>query len=362
MNTQMEKMITILLNRTPAVFGLDIGTTSVKVVEFSGDIDNLKLTNYAIEKIPRDYVVDGSIVNTDGVVEVIKKCIKRAGIKTKDVVVSIPSASAVVKKINTPIFDNDDEMAFYVREEIKEHIPFAIEDVNIDYQVVAVSDSEIKECEVIVTVAKKEKIDERVILAQEAGLNPVAVDVEDYSLRNALYLLDSDVFDKNIMLINFSSNNSKLLVFKHGELIYSRDIMVGGDQLTQLIIGNYEYNWEQAESLKIKGDLPDDYLANVLSPYLENVALEFNRAVQFALTATNLANVENIYITGAAASIDGLAGYLGDNMDVSSEVSVTNPFECVSKGNGINIGKVDYDQVSLLMVSGLALRKVLNTK
>ena len=333
----INEISSILLGKKPPVIGLDIGSSSVKIVAFDGDSPaNARLANYAINSIPPDYIVDGNVANIEGVAEIIKKVI-------------MPPAK------------NDDELELQVRNEANQYIPFNLDEVNIDYQVLGTAETSPSEIEVLIVAARKDKVDERLALVEQAGLNPLILDVDGHAQRNSLsLLLDNKDLDENIIaLIDISGYAVHLTIFRKGEVVYTREARNGGFELTQSISQQFGVSLTDAEENKRAGKLPEEYNASVLEPFMDSLCAEVYRSLQFFLTTTSHNHIDKIVLCGGSASLPGLDRMLARTISatISSEVLIARPLSNLTKGDNVAIERITRDEPGLLLACGLAMRK-----
>jgi type IV pilus assembly protein PilM len=342
------------------LIGMDISSSAVKMVEIvDAGKGALRVERYAIEPLPKDAVVDGNITNLEVVVEAVKRAWKKLATNTKNVAMALPTAAVITKKIVVPAGLRDDELGIQVETEANQYIPFALDEVNLDYQLVGPAPSSAEEVEVLIAASRKEKVEDRVAVAQAAGLKSLVMDVESYAIQTAFDLIKKqfpdDGREQNIALIDIGANVMNVTVLRNDQSVYTREQAFGGSQLTQEIMRQYGMSQEEAENAKRGGGLPDSYEAEILQPFLENLALEVQRAMQFFFTSTQYSTIEHVLLTGGSAVIPGLDDIVGSRSQVNTQVA--NPFASMQISKLIQPKKLLVDAPSLMVACGLAMRR-----
>ncbi|HEX5337562.1 MAG TPA: type IV pilus assembly protein PilM, partial [Gallionella sp.] len=252
-----------LQTKTPPLIGVDISSSSVKLVELSEapKSGGYIVERYAIEPLPKDAVTDGNINNLDAVSESLQRAWKRLGGRIKNVSMALPAAAVITKKILLPAGMREEDLEYQVESEANQYIPFALEEVNLDFQVIGPAPGNADELEVLLAASRKANVEDRVAAAQAAGLKAVVVDVEPYAAETAFeqirIQLPDGAVDKCVALIDIGATVMNVNVLRNGQSVYSRDQQIGGDQLTQQIQGAFGLSAEEAESAKRNGGLPD---------------------------------------------------------------------------------------------------------
>ncbi|MFY9721533.1 MAG: pilus assembly protein PilM, partial [Azonexus sp.] len=304
--------ISALLNpKARPLLGLDISSSAVKLVELTANgKEGYRVERYTIEVLPKDAVSDGNIANMDGVVDAVKRAWKRLGTSTRNVAMALPGSAVITKKIIVPAGLREDQLEIQVESEANQYIPFAIDEVNLDFQVIGPAPSVPDELEVFIAASKKERVEDRVAVADAAGLTAVVVDVETQAALSAFELIEKQLpggaKNQTIALVDAGSSVMSLTVLRNGQQVYAREQAFGGGQLTQDIARHYGMTYEEAEVAKRAGTLPEGYETELLAPFMENLALEISRALQFFFTSTQYNQVDNIVLAGGCAVIPGI--------------------------------------------------------
>jgi type IV pilus assembly protein PilM len=346
--------------KAPPLIGLDIGSSSVKIVELSeAGKGVMRLERYAIEPLPRGAVVDGNIDKIEVVADAVKRAWRKAGGKVRSVAMALPASAVITKRIALPANLREEELEMQVESEANQYIPFALDEVSLDFQVLGGIPNAPDDVEVLIAASRKEKVEDRVAVAQAAGLKPVVVDVESYAARAAIDRLIEQLPNGGdglvIAVFYVGANTTSVTVVHDGEAIYEREQPFGGQQLTGDISRTYGIPTEEAEQKKRNGDLPADYETAVLKPFIETASTEITRALQFFFTSTPYSRVDQIMLAGGSAVVSGLADALMERSQVPT--SVISPFKGMEVSPDIRDKQLRLDAPALLTPCGLAMRR-----
>ena len=346
--------------KNPPLIGVDISTSGVRLVELSEAGKNeLRLERFVSESLPRGAVVDGNIENIEQVTEAVHRAWKKSGSRTKLVALGMPPAAVITKKIVLPGGLSEDELEVQVESEASQYIPFALDEVSLDFDVVGVAQNAPDDVEVLLAATRKEKVDDRVAVAEAAGLKPVVMDIESYAARAAVERLTAQLPNAGqgqiVALFQIGSQVTHISMLLDGQPIYEREQPFGGQQLTQDISRAYGLSYEDADNKKRSGDLPDGYRADHLTPFMESAALEATRAIQFFFTSTPYTRVDQIFLAGGCASIPGLVEIVAARCKIST--SVVSPFKGMRLGSNVREKQLRADAPAYLVACGLALRR-----
>lgn len=356
----MQIDLSILNPKARSLVGLNITSSAIKMVELSGSkAGGYRLECYAIEPLSEGAVVDGSISSHNSVVEAVERCWKRLDTPTKYVAMALPTAAVITKKITLPAGLRESAMEVLVESEANQYIPFTLEEVNLDFQVIGPAPSSPDEVEVLIAASRKEGVEDRVACAEAANLKPVVMDVESYAALTAFELmrvqLSAGGKEEICALVDIGANAMKVIVMKGDQQIYSREQAFGGNQLTQDMVRAYGMSYEEAETLKRTGPMPDNFETEILRPFLDNLALEVSRALQFFFTSTQFSEVDHIILMGGGALVPGVAEVVAERTQI--DTTVANPFAKMAVSQRIRPKQLLSDAPSLMVACGLALRR-----
>jgi type IV pilus assembly protein PilM len=344
------------------LLGLDISSSSVKLVELGrGKDGSFVLERCAIEPLERGWINDGNVEKFDEVAEAMRRVVKKSGTRTRNVAMALPASAVITKKIILPGGMSDQELEIQVETEANQYIPFSLDEVSLDFCVVGPSTTSAGDVEVLIAASRKEKVQDRQGLAEAAGLRPVIIDVESYASRLAagrlICNLPRDGKDQMVALFEVGASTTSMQVIRNDEVLYDRDQAFGGAQLTQLIVRQYGFSPEEAESKKRSGELPEDYEGGVLRPFVDSMAQEVARALQFFFTSTPHNRVDHIMVAGGSAALPGLGEAI--TAQTSFPCELADPFAGMQFGDNIREKKVRREAPSYLTSCGLAMRRFL---
>jgi type IV pilus assembly protein PilM len=342
------------------LFGLDISSSSVKMLEIvDAGKGGFRVERYAIEPLARDAVVDGNINNLEALIDAVKRGYKRLGTRTKHVAMAVPTGAVITKKIVVNAALRESELEVQVETEANQYIPFALEEVNLDFQSIGPSPTSPDEQEVMIAATRKEKVEDRVAVAESAGLKPLVMDVEAFAQQTALSIIVQSLpdagKDKNVAIVDVGANVMNVTVLRNDQSVYTREQAFGGNQLTQEIVTRYGMSPEEAENAKRSGGLPDDFEAEVLKPFMQNMATEVQRALQFFFTSTQYHAVDHILLAGGSAVIPGLDEVVTTQAQVPAIIA--NPFAHMQTSPRVQQKRLMIDAPSLIVACGLAMRR-----
>ncbi len=352
--------ISLMKPKAPPVVGVDISSSSVKMVELSSPGKGiLRLERYCVEPVPYEAVVDGNIMNMEQVGDSVRRGWKRLGTRIKTLSMALPSAAVITKKIILDAGQSEDELEEQVEAEANQYIPFALEEVNLDFQLLGPDPDNPEQVEVMLAASRKEKVEDRVAVAESVGLKAVVMDIDSFAAQNAFEMMSAELpdggKDQSIALIDVGASIMNINVLRDNQSVYMREQPFGGNQLTQEIMRVYGLSLQDADAAKRSGGLPDTYQAEVLAPFMDTLALEVVRALQFFFTSTQYSEVDHIYLSGGTASIPNLAEVVAERTQVNTLVA--NPFAGMEIAGRVKRSQLSIDSPSLVVACGLALRR-----
>ncbi|MFM9887722.1 MAG: pilus assembly protein PilM [Burkholderiales bacterium] len=342
------------------LIGLDISGSAVKMVEVaSPGKGTYRIERYAIELLPAESVVDGNIANVDAVAEVVRRCHKKLATRTRNVAMALPSAAVITKRIICPAGLREDELEAQVESEANQYIPFSLDEVNLDFRVLGASGTDGNEVEVLLAASRKEKVEDRIAVAESAGLRTMVMDVESYAMQLAFELVRTKLThgksEANVVSADIGSIDTKVTVFRDQEVVYQREQAFGGAHLNLEIQRHFGLSADEAETAKRTGSLPASYEAEVLRPFLENAALEVQRALQLFYSSTQYNSVDHIVVAGGCASLPGLNEAITAKTGVPS--TIANPFAAMQIAQRVQLKRLVADAPALMIACGLAMRR-----
>jgi type IV pilus assembly protein PilM len=353
----------ILLGRKhPPVIGLDISSSSVKLVELDQTAKGeYVLERFASEPLGKGWITDGQIEKFDEVADAVRRVLQKSGTKTRNVVMAMPQSAVITKKIMLPAGLREQEMEIQVESEANQYIPFSLDEVSLDFSVIGPSPTSAGDVEVLIAASRKDRVQDRQGLAEAAGLKPVVLDIESHASRLAMSrivgALPNEGRDALVALFEIGADTTSLKVLRDDEMLYDRDQAFGGSQLTQLISRQYGFSFEEAETKKLSGDLPEDYESAILAPFVDSLSQEIGRALQYFFTSTPHHKVHYVMLAGGTATLLGLKDRVTDLTGFAS--SVVDPFENMQHGLAVRESRKQREAASFLTACGLAMRRFL---
>lgn len=347
----------LLKKKSAPILGIDISLTAVKLLELSKNGDRYRVEAYASEALPANSVVEKSIEDVDAVGEAIARAVKKSGTRAKVAAVAVAGASVITKVINMPSGLSDEDMQSQIQLEADQYIPFPLEEVNMDFEVLGETEDQDGQVDVLLAASKSEDVDIRIAALDIAGLEAKIVDVEAFALENSVRVMpefSDNVAGQVIAIANVGSAVTTLTVLENSQIVYSREQTFGGVQLTEDIQRRYGLSYEEAVVAKKQGGLPDNYGPEVLQPFKESMAQQINRAQQFFFSSGTITQIDHLILAGGCASIEGIAGVV--EQDVGVPTKVANPFAAMSLSSKVSVQALSGGAPSLMVACGLALR------
>ena len=344
------------------MIGLDISSSSAKLVELSKSATgDYVLERMASEPFEKGWITDGQIEKFDEVVAAVRKLLAKSGTKTRLVVMAVPQSAVITKRIMLPAGLRDEELELQVESEANQYIPFSLDEVSLDFCVIGPSPTSGGDVEVLIAASRKERVQDRQGLAEAAGLKPTVLDIESHAsllaMSRIVDTLPNQGRDALVALFEIGADTTSLKVLREGEMLYDRDQAFGGSQLTTLISRQYGFSFEEAETKKLAGELPEDYDQVVLTPFVESLSQEIGRALQYFFTSTPHHKVHYVMLAGGTATLPGLKDKVTELTGFAS--MVVNPFDGMKISGNVKETKVRKESPSYLTACGLAMRRFL---
>lgn len=354
----MASLANIFKKKRPPLVGIDISASSVKVLELSRSGNQYRVERFAAEPVPQNAIVEHAITEVEQVAEVVQRAIKRSGTKLKNAAVAVASTHVITKLIKIPKGLGEHELNTQAEMEAEHYIPYPLDEVNLDYQVIPSGEEDSEEDDLLMAACRKEIIDDYVSVLEDAGMKPSIIDIETYAMENACSLITEHMpgggLEKTIAVLDIGSTTTNINVLHNNQSVYTRDHSFGGRQLTEEIQRRYGLSFEEAGLAKKQGGLPDNYQTDVLRPFMEALCQEGMRALQFFYSSTNFNSVDQILLAGGCAQIAGIDELVAARIGVPTLVA--NPFTSMSLAPRIKPQLISNDAASLMITCGLAMR------
>nr|WP_232852920.1 type IV pilus assembly protein PilM [Pseudomonas aeruginosa] len=337
------------------MLGIDISSTSVKLLELSRSGGRYKVEAYAVEPLPPNAVVEKNIVELEGVGQALSRVLVKAKTNLKSAVVAVAGSAVITKTIEMEAGLSEENQ---LKIEADQYIPYPLEEVAIDFEVQGLSARNPERVDVLLAACRKENVEVREAALALAGLTAKVVDVEAYALERSYALLSSqlgaDTDQLTVAVVDIGATMTTLSVLHNGRTIYTREQLFGGRQLTEEIQRRYGLSVEEAGLAKKQGGLPDDYDSEVLRPFKDAVVQQVSRSLQFFFAAGQFNDVDYIVLAGGTASIQDLDRLI--QQKIGTPTLVANPFADMALNGKVNAGALASDAPALMIACGLALR------
>lgn len=352
--------LSLFSSKSAPLIGVDISASAIKMLELADGGNGVhRVERYAIVPLPKDAVVDGNIEKPEAVEQAMRAAWKQLDSSSRDVVLALPSAAVISKKL---VLETNADAKFIEEQataEANQMVPFPMEEVTLDFQVLGPSPRNPSESDVLVVVTRKERVDERVAVAEGAGLKAAVMDVDTYATLNAYeqlaYQLPNEGKGQTVAIFDIGAKAMHVNILHDNDLIYQREHAIGGYELTEEISRRFEMSIEEAEKAKRSGHIEESYESEVLRPFLDKLAMEIGRALQMFYASAPFQGVDHILLAGGCASIPGIEDVVYGKTQASTLVS--NPFAKMALSNHIKTRQLAADAPALFVACGLAMRK-----
>lgn len=347
----------VITKSQPALVGVDISSTAVKLLQLTRAGNRYRVEHYAVEPLPPNAVVEKNIVEVEVVGEAIKRALARSGSRAKFGAAAVSGSSVITKVIPMPADLDDDELEAQVELEAVNYIPYPIEEVNLDFEVLGPMPNTPDAVQVLLAASRSENVEMRASALELGGLTPRVMDVEAFAVENAFALLADQLSsprDGLVALVDSGATMTTLNVLRNGRSLYTREQVFGGKQLTDEIMRRYGLSYEEAGVAKRQGGLPESYHPEVLEPFKEAMVQQVSRLLQFFYAGSEFNRVDQIVIAGGSAAIPGLSQMVEEQLGIPTMIA--NPLAQMTLGPRVQAQSLAQDAPALMIACGLALR------
>ncbi len=356
----IKNMLQLLQPQHRSTLGIDITSTAVKILEISGKNGDLVIENYGRELLPPN-AMDGNVIkDLDAVSQCVKKIVDRLHTPCKQAALAVPDAAIISKVVQINEGLNDEEMEELIATEADKYIPYPIEEINLDFEVLGPYQKNPHLLDVLIVASRAENVNQRVGIATASGLEAIVVDVESYAVERAAQRIASDLpglgKEKTIAIIDIGACYTHLFVLHKMKLVYSREEKFGDKQLIESIAERYKITLEEATVAREKKQLPSNYETEVLEPFKENILLQIKRTLQFFYSTNPEGEVDHILLAGGLARLPGLVTLVKDRLGKAA--AIANPLSHMTPSKKIHLDDINNDAPALMVACGLALRNV----
>ncbi len=340
------------------LIGLDITTSSIKLIELSQSGGFYRVEAYAAEATPPSAINEKAIVDADAVGEAIRRAAKRAGARAREAAVAISGDAVITKLIQMPRSLSAHDLELQIDLQADQYIPYPMDEVSYDFEVVGPSEKDPELLDVLLVATRTENVEQRQAAVVAAGLVPRIVDVEAYALQNVCHLMTHQMPSRGqgtIAVVDFGASTTTFSVLRNLIVIYTRDFAFGGTQLTEEIMRTYGLTLEEAGRAKKEGGLPSNYQPEVLDPFIDDMTQQVTRSLQFYLASgSGRETPELILVCGGCANIPGVADVIASRVGIAAERG--DPLGQMKISSTAKAQGVRKDATALLTACGLALR------
>jgi type IV pilus assembly protein PilM len=342
--------------KTPLV-GIDISSTAVKLLQLSHTGGRYRVEHYAVEPLPPNAVAEKNIVEVEAVGEAIKRALNRAGVKLKHAAAAVAGSAMITKVIPMPANLDENELEDQIQVEAAQYIPYPIEEVSIDFEVLGPVPGNADMVNVMLAASRTENVELRVSALEMGGLTAKVIDVEAFAMENAFHLIADQLAVPRgalVALVDVGATMTTLNVLRDQRSIYTREQVFGGKQLTDEVMRRYGMSYDEAGQAKRQGGLPESYEIEVLEPFKEAMAQQISRLLQFFYAGSEFNRIDQLVLAGGCAAIDGIAEMIEEQLGVPTVIA--NPLANMSLGSRVQAQALQQDAPSLMIACGLALR------
>lgn len=344
--------------RKKDVIGIDIGSSSIKLVELKEKNGVYELLNFGMASLPPEAIVDGAIMDSLTVADVIKGLISGLKIRTKNVVTSISGHAIIIKRISLPTMTKE-ELEESINWEAEQYIPFDINDVNLDFQILGEGE-DLNHIDVLLVAVKRDMVTDYTTAINEVGLNPVIVDVDSFALGNMFEVNYPDEKKDIVALVNIGASVMSINIIKNGIPLFTRDISVGGNQFTEEIQKYFHISYDEAEKIKVEGKaekIKSEEIAEVIKKVSEAVAIEVQKSLDFYASSSPEKMISKLYLSGGVSKLKGIDEVI--RKKIGLDVEKINPFKNIKyKENNFDPEYITNIAPFVAVGVGLAVRRI----
>lgn len=339
------------------LLGVDITSSTVKLLELSKSGSGYKVESYMVKPLPPNTVVEKVIKDTDALADVMRKVVAQAKVKNKNAAVAVAGSAVITKVIEMPADLSDEGVESQLSVEADQYIPYPLDEVALDFELIGPSEDNADQMDVMLAACRRETVDARAEALEIAGLNPKVVDVEVFAVERAFQLIADqmeDLGEQVVAIVDVGATMLTLSVLVEGKTLYTREQAFGGRQVTEEIQRRYGLSYEEAGQAKKQGGLPEDYESEILSPFKEALIQQISRSLQFFFSSSQYNYVDQLILAGGVAPMEGLREEVEEKLGLPTMIA--NPFVNMAVSNKVNAVALAMDAPAMLVAAGLALR------
>ncbi len=347
----------IFSTKSPPVMGLDIGSSSIRLLQLSRFGDTYRIDHFAIEPLQQGVIVEKSVQDIEAISEAIRSAVGNSGSNSKFCAVAVSGSAVFTKAISLPANLAESDIESQVQIEANQYIPYPLDEVSLDFEVLGPSPRNADMIDILLAASKNENVESRQDALESLGLKVKVVDVESFAIANAFDLIasrDGVRGSETVAIFDIGFDLSSLLVLRNGRVVYTRDHPFGGHQLIEETMRRYDMTTEQASFFKRGEPGPDDFEEEVLEPFILNTVHQISRALQFYSSSNDYTAIRTIYIAGDLAATKGLASTIESELEVKTKIA--DPIRGLEIAPSVAVSALTKNAPNLMVSMGLALR------
>jgi len=347
----------LLGSKSPPIIGLDIGASSIRLLQLSRHGTGYRIDHFAIEPLPQGVIVEKSVQDIEAISDAIKSAVRKSGSSSKYCAVAVSGSAVFTKTISLPSNLADADIESQVQIEANQYIPYPLDEISLDFEVLGPSARNADMVDILLAASKNENVESRQDALESLGLKAKVVDVEAFAIANAFELIREREGIRNtetVGIFDIGFDLSTLLILRNGRVIYTRDHPFGSHQLIEEIMRRYDMTAEQAEFYKRGEPGPEDFEDAVLEPFMLNIVHQISRALQFYSSSSEFSNIRTIYLSGGMANLKGLTDIVEQELGIKTNVA--DPVSGLEIAPSVAVSTLTKNAPNLMVSMGLALR------
>ena len=347
----------LLGTKSPPVMGLDIGSSSIRLLQLSRHGSSYRIDHFAIEPLPQGVIVEKSVQDIEAISGAIQSAVRNSGSNSKFCAVAVSGSAVFTKAISLPANLAEADIESQVQIEANQYIPYPLDEISLDFEVLGPSPRNADMVDILLAASKNENVESRQDALESLGLKARVVDVESFAIANAFELIrerEGIRSTETVGIFDIGHDLSTLLILRNGRVVYTRDHPFGGNQLIEEIMRRYDMTAEQAKFFMRGEPGPDNFEDEVLEPFMLNVVHQISRALQFYSSSAEFSNIRTMYLAGSMASTKGLADVVEQELGIKT--GVADPVSGLEIAPSVAVAALTRNSPNLMVAMGLALR------
>ncbi len=347
----------LLGTKSPPVMGLDIGSSSIRLLQLSRHGSSYRIDHFAIEPLPQGVIVEKSVQDIEAISGAIQSAVRNSGSNSKFCAVAVSGSAVFTKAISLPANLAEADIESQVQIEANQYIPYPLDEISLDFEVLGPSPRNADMVDILLAASKNENVESRQDALESLGLKAKVVDVESFAIANAFELIrerEGIRSTETVGIFDIGHDLSTLLILRNGRVVYTRDHPFGGNQLIEEIMRRYDMTAEQAKFFMRGEPGPENFEDEVLEPFMLNVVHQISRALQFYSSSAEFSNIRTMYLAGSMASTKGLADVVEQELGIKT--GVADPVSGLEIAPSVAVAALTRNTPNLMVAMGLALR------